>query len=186
LQLLHEPKIRLRSPPPRLDVLHRLRRRPPKLGDQIRRDDGRGAADALDTMHEHARVRIRQRPAHKGGRVREVGGELAEREVVERELGAVEGEVGGLGDEAAHGGEHVGDAETGECGWVLGKGEVGDVETGHDLGGARGTERVGRLGDGGGGPLGGGGGGEGGDGHGWRWGSVTGGETETGSLCGVI
>ena len=115
----------------------------------------------------------------------EMGGEFAEREVVERELGAVDGEVRGLGDEAAHGGEHVGDAEAGECGWVLGEGEVGDVETGHDFGGARGTERVGRLGDGGGGPLGGGDGG-GGDGHGWCGGSVTGGETERGSLCCVI
>ena len=183
LQLLYEPKIRFRSSPSGLDVLHRLRGRPPKFGDQVRRDDGRGPTDALDAVDEHARVRIHERPAHKGGRMWEVCGELAEGKVVERVLGAVEdGMLGGDGDEATHGGDDVGDAETGECGWVLCKGKVGDVETGDDFGGTRWTERVGRLGDGGGRPLGGSGGGSG-DGHarGW-WCSVTGGETEMGSL----
>ena len=110
-------------------------------------------------------------------------GELAKGEVVERVLGAVDWDWGWGegGDVAAHGGEDVGDDEAGECGGVLGKGEVGDVEPGHDFGGAGGTEGVGCLGDGGGGPLGGGGGGGGDDGHG-RWWSVTGGETEPGSL----
>jgi len=182
LQLLHEPKVRFGSPPPRLYKLHRLRGRPPKLGDQVRGDDARGPADALDAVDEHARVRVGQCAAQKGGRVWEVGGELGEREVVEGVLGAVDG--GGEGDVAAHGGEDVGDAEACECGWVFGKGEVGDVEMGHDLGGAWWAEGVGRLGDGGRGPLalalGGGGGG--GDGHGWSGWRVTSGETQTGSL----
>ena len=167
MQLLHEPEIRLRCPPSRLDVLHRLPRRPPKLSDQISSDDGGGPAYALDAVHEHARVRVHERPAQKRRRVREVGGELAEREVVERVLDAVDGEggVGWDGDEAAHGGQDVGDAEAGEGCWVLSKGEVGDIETGHNFGCARWTKGVGRLGDGGWGPLGGRGGGGGGDRH---------------------
>lgn len=135
-------------------------------------------------MYEHACVRVRQRRPQKRGRVWEMGGEFAEREVLEGVLDAVDGEGAcacGYGDVTTHGGEDVGDAETGECRWVFGKGEVGDVETGHDFGCAGWTEGVGCLGDGGGGPLGGGRGGGGGDGHGWWW-SVTGGEIETGSL----
>ena len=182
MQLLHEPKIRLRSPPSRLDKLHRLCRRPPKLSNQIRRNDRRASADALDTVYEDARVWVCQCPTEKSGRVREVGGEFAKGEVVEGVLGAVELGVCGLGDEAAHGREDVGDAETGEGCWVLCKGEVGHVETGHDFGGARWTQRVGRLRDGGWGPLGGGGGGGGHSHARWCWWSVTGGETETGSL----
>ena len=160
-------------------MLYRLARRPPALGDQVRRDDRRRPAHALDTVHEHARVRVGQRGPQPRRRLRQVRRELAKRSVLERKLGAVgrPGE-GGERDEAAHGREDVGDAEAGECARVFGKGEVGDVEAGEDLGRARWAEGVGRLGDGGR-PL--RQRGWCGDGHGW-W--VGGGEGQTGSLWG--
>ena len=104
------------------------------LRNEVRAHDARAPADALAAVDEHAGGGVAERVGDERGRGGEMGDELRKGEIVERDLGVVQRELGREGDEARHDGEDVGDREGGEHGRVLGHGEVGYEQSGQDLG----------------------------------------------------
>ena len=136
LEQLHaEALVRVRAVAELLHALDGVDGRHPLRRHEVRGDDGRAPADALHTVHEHPRVRIAERVHDPGRRPREVGRELDERVVLDRDLPALErlvwrevGEVGGGGerDVPGHHTEDVRDAQCGEDVWGLGCREVAE------------------------------------------------------------
>lgn len=166
MELLDEAKVGLCGGSAGLDVLDGLCGSVASLCDQVSTDDGRAATDALYAMNEHASIGVTKGIGEETGGTGKLVGELGEGKVFEVALLVLDVEdVERDGDVASHGGEDVGDAETGERGGVLGEGEVGHVEVVADFRDAGGAEGKGGrdAGDGRGGV--GGGAGCGGDGE---------------------
>ena len=103
--------------------------------NEVPTHDRDGARRAHSTVHEHARIGApAERACDIARGAREVRSELRERRVVQRDLDRVSCERGGQRDASGHCGDHVRDAERGECCVVFGGLQVRDVQAREDLG----------------------------------------------------